>query len=153
MAQGSTSATCSAASRPIDKAPGNRIDEYGLDANDCFNMSVEFSSGAIGTIQASRTAAGQLDQLRLRVYGETGAIEMIYDTGKSSLRACMGEDVHTATWRDLPLDPVDTNYQRFVQAVRAGRTEEPSFRRAANMQKVLDMAMASSASHKDEAIG
>jgi predicted dehydrogenase len=115
-------------------------------------MSVEFSNGAIGTIQASRTASGQFDQLRLRVYGETGSIEMIFDTGASTLRACLGEDAHAATWRDVPLDPVDTNYQRFVQAVRAGKTQEPSFRRAANIQKVLDMAMASNADHTDEAI-
>jgi predicted dehydrogenase len=138
--------------KTFDKAPGNRIGEYELDANDCFNMSVDFSGGAIGTIAASRTAAGQLDQLRLRVYGETGSIEMIYDTGTSTLRACLGEDVHSAVWRDVPFDPVDTNFQRFVQAVHAGKTQEPSFRRAANMQKVLDMAMASHARQADEAI-
>lgn len=139
--------------KTYDKAPANTIGEYVLDANDTFNMSVDFTNGAIGTIQASRTASGQLDQLRLRVYGETGSIEMIYDTGVSTLRACLGADVHTATWRDVPFDPVETNYQRFVQAVRAGKTLEPSFRRAAGIQKVLDMAMASSASQRDEAIG
>ena len=95
-------------------------------------MNVDFSNGAIGTIQASRTAAGQLDQLRLRVYGEKGSIEMIYDTGRSYLRACMDRDLDTANWRDIPYDPVETNYQRFVAAVRAGKTQEPSFRRAAN---------------------
>ena len=138
--------------KTYDKAPGNRIGEYDLDANDTFNMSVAFSNGAIGTIQASRTATGQVDQLRLRVYGETGSVEMIYDTGTSTLRACLGEDVHSATWRDVPFDPVDTNYQRFVEAVRAGKTQEPSFRRAATIQKVLDAAMASNAGHTDEAI-
>jgi predicted dehydrogenase len=138
--------------KTYDKAPGNRIGEYNLDANDTFNMSVDFSNGAIGTIQASRTASGQFDQLRLRVYGETGSIEMIYDTGKSTLRACLAEDVHSATWREVPFDPVDTNYQRFVQAVRAGKTLEPSFRRAADIQKVLDKAMVSSVSHTDQAI-
>lgn len=138
--------------KTYDKAPGNKIGEYDLDANDSFNMSVDFTNGAIGTIQASRTASGQFDQLRLRIYGETGSIEVIYDTGTSTLRACLGEDVHSATWGDVPFEPVDTNYQRFVQAVRAGKTQEPSFRRAANIQKVLDMAMASNASHTDEAI-
>jgi len=93
-----------------------------------------------------------MDQLRLRVYGSKGSIEMIYDTGKSSLRACIGEDVHTATWRDIEFEPVETNYQRFVKAVRDGKTLEPSFRRAATIQKVLDAALVSDASHKDEAI-
>ncbi len=139
--------------KTFDKAPPtNAIGEYDLDANDSFAMSVEFGNGAIGTIQATRTAAGQLDQLRLRVYGDKGSIEMIYDTGKSTLRACLGEDVNTATWRYVPFEPVETNYQRFASAVKAGATVEPSFRRAANIQKVLDMAMASDLEHSDRAI-
>ncbi len=138
--------------KTFDKAPGNRIGEYDLDANDSFTMNVDFSTGAIGTIQATRTAAGQLDQLRLRVYGEKGSLEIVYDTGKSSLRACIGEDVNTATWRDVEFEPVETNYQRFVAAVRAGKTQEPSFRRAATIQKVLDAAMRSNETHRDEAI-
>ena len=57
--------------KTFDKAPpANTIGEYDLDANDSFAMSVEFGDRAIGTIQATRTAAGQLDQLRLRVYGD-----------------------------------------------------------------------------------
>jgi predicted dehydrogenase len=138
--------------KTFDKAPGNRIGEYDLDANDCFAMNVEFDNGAIGTIQASRTAAGQLDQLRLRIYGEKGSIEIVYDTGKSTLRACLGADLDTATWRDIPFDPVETNYQRFVAAVREGKTKEPSFRRAAGIQKVLDMAQVSDRDRRDAAV-
>jgi predicted dehydrogenase len=115
-------------------------------------MNVDFANGAIGTIQASRTAAGQLDQLRLRVYGDKGSIEIIYDTGRSYLRACLDRDLDTANWRDIPFDPVDTNYKRFVAAVREGKTQEPSFRRAANIQKVLDMAQVSDRERRDEAI-
>jgi predicted dehydrogenase len=139
--------------KTFDKAPPeNRIGEYDLDANDSFTMNVDFNNGAVGTIQATRTAPGQLDQLRLRVYGDKGSIEMIYDTGKSSLRACLGADADTATWRDVPFEPVETNYQRFVAAVRADKTQEPSFRRAANIQKVLDQAMVSDREHRDEAV-
>jgi predicted dehydrogenase len=139
--------------KTFDKAPPtNQIGQYDLDANDSFAMSVEFGDSAIGTIQATRTAAGQLDQLRLRVYGDEGSIEMIYDTGKSTLRACLGEDVNTAIWRDVPFEPVETNYQRFAAAVKAGAALEPSFRRAANIQKVLDTAMASDLEHSDRAV-
>lgn len=138
--------------KTFHKAPGDKIGEYTLDANDAFTMTVDFENGAIGTIQASRTAAGQLDQLRLRIYGDKGTIEVMYDSGKSSLRACLGDDINTAEWRDIPLEPVETNYQRFVAAVRAGKTQEPSFRRAANIQKVLDMAQVSDRDHRDEAI-
>lgn len=138
--------------KTFHKAPDDRIGEYVLDANDAFNMSVDLENGAIGTIQASRTAAGQLDQLRLRIYGDKGSIEVIYDTGTSSLRACVGADINVANWRDVTFDPVETNYQRFVGAVRVGKTQEPSFRRAAKIQKVLDMAQASDREHRDEAV-
>lgn len=139
--------------KTFDKMPpDNRIGEYTLDANDSATMTVDFDNGAVGTVFATRTGAGQMDQLRLRLYGETGSLEAVYDTGKSSLRACLGADVHTATWRDVPLDPVPTNYQRFVAAVRNGRTEEPSFRRAANIQKVLDAAAVAAREGRDQAI-
>jgi predicted dehydrogenase len=138
--------------KTFDKAPGNRIGEYDLDANDCFTMNVGFTSGAVGTIQASRAAAGQLDQLRLRVYGEKGSIEMIYDTGRSYLRACLDRDLDTANWRDIPYDHVHTNYQRFVTSVRTGKTMEPSFLRAATIQKVLDAAQVSDREHRDVAV-
>jgi hypothetical protein len=36
-----------------------------------------------------------------------------------------------------------------VAAVRAGKTQEPSFLRAATIQKVLDAAQISDQSHKD----
>ncbi|MCP4383028.1 MAG: Gfo/Idh/MocA family oxidoreductase [Hyphomicrobiales bacterium] len=138
--------------KTFHKAPGDRIGDYVLDANDAFTMNVDFENGAIGTIQASRTAAGQLDQLRLRIYGDQGSIEVIYDTGTSSLRACVGADINVANWRDVTYDPVETNYQRFVSAVRAGKTQEPSFRRAAKIQKVLDTAQVSDQEHRDEAV-
>lgn len=139
--------------KTFDKSPpDNRIGEYDLDANDSFTMNVDFSNGAIGTIQATRSAAGQLDQLRLRIYGEKGTIEVVYDTGVSTLRACLGPDLDTATYRDVPFEPVETNYQRFAAAVQAGQTQEPSFRRAASIQKVLDMAQVSDREHRDEAV-
>ena len=48
-------------------------------------------------------------------------------------------------WRDVALAPVITNYQRFVTAVRKGKTDEPSFRRATNIQRVLDLSVQSDA--------
>ncbi len=77
---------------------------------------------------------------------------MIYDTGKSTLRACLGPAANTATWRDVLFESVETNYQRFVKAVKAGKTLEPPFRRAANIQKVLDKAMLSDLERNDQAV-
>jgi predicted dehydrogenase len=126
--------------KTFDKAPGNKIGEYDLDANDSFTMNVDFSNGALGVIHASRWATGHFNELRLRVYGDKGSVEVL--NGKTShLKVVMGEDIETATWRDLEVPPVPTNYQRFAEAVRTGQMQEPSFRHAAELQKVLDLAL------------
>ncbi|MGX9119570.1 Gfo/Idh/MocA family protein, partial [Mesorhizobium sp. BHbsci] len=59
------------------------------------------------------------------------------------LKVCMGEDIENAKWQVLDARTVPTNYQRFVDAVRTGVPPEPSFRHAAELQKVLDLALVS----------
>ncbi len=127
--------------KTFDKAPGNRIGDYDLDANDSFTMTAEFANGAMGVIHASRWATGHLNELRLRMHGEKGAIEVIHTPEGSTLRACLGADVETGAWKDVDAGNVLTNYQRFADAVHARKSVEPGFRHAANLQKVLDLAM------------
>ncbi len=124
--------------RTFEKAPENRIGVYKLDANDSFTMSVEFDNGAIGVVHASRWASGYANTLRLRVYGDRGGLELQHGTDGTHLRVCSGEDIHTQAWRDVTVEPVGTNYQAFVVACLTGATAEPSFRRAAELQQVLD---------------
>ncbi|MFJ6324012.1 MULTISPECIES: Gfo/Idh/MocA family protein [unclassified Rhizobium] len=123
------------------KAPGERIGEYTLDANDSFSMSVDFANGALGVVHASRWATGHLNELKLRIYGERGGLEVTHNPNGSELRGCLGDDVETATWRVIEVPPVPTNYQRFAEAVMTGSSQDPSFRHAANLQRVLDLAM------------
>ena len=133
--------------KAFPKAPGDRIGEYVLDANDSFVMAVEFENGALGTIHASRWATGNRDDLRMRIFGTMGALEVSYggrdakDQRIPRLDVCLGDDVDTQTWQQYPLKPVETNYQRFIRAVRQGETLEPSFAHAANLQRILDKAM------------
>ncbi|WP_264223431.1 Gfo/Idh/MocA family protein, partial [Pararhizobium sp. YC-54] len=127
--------------KTFDKAPGNRIGEYDLDANDSFTMTAEFANGAMGVIHASRWATGHLNELRLRMHGDKGAIEVIHTPDGSTLRACLGDDIEKGVWKDIDAGTVLTNYQRFIDAVRSGKTAEPGFRHAADLQKVLDLAM------------
>lgn len=127
--------------RAFDKAPDNRIGEYDLDANDSFTMTVDFANGALGVIHASRWATGHLNELRLRMHGDRGALEVIHTTEGSRLRGCLGEDVEQAVWRELDAGTVPTNYERFAAAVARGEQVEPGFRHAAALQKVLDLAM------------
>jgi predicted dehydrogenase len=120
------------------KAPGDRIGSYVLDANDSAVMSLSFANGALGVVHASRFMTGYANTLRLHVFGDRGALELDHGAASTVLRACDGEHVHDQSWREIPCPTVPTNQARFVEAVRAGRTAEPSFRRAAELQKVLD---------------
>jgi predicted dehydrogenase len=133
--------------KAFPKAPNNQIDDYTLDANDSFVMAVEFANGALGTIHASRWATGYRDDLSLRIFGSQGALEVRYGSRDAigmripRLDVCLGEDVETHGWRPYPLTPVETNYERFIRAIRQGETLEPSFAHAANLQRILDKAM------------
>lgn len=138
---GSDVATVFARLKTFDKYEGNRIDVYDLDANDSFTMTTELENGAMGVIHASRWATGHLNELRLRVHGDKGAVEVLHTPEKSTLRVCIGEDVETATWKPVEVDPVETNYEKFVAAVKTGKTGDPDFRHAANLQKILDLAV------------
>lgn len=127
--------------KTFNKAPGGQIGEYQLDANDSFAMTVDFANGALGVLHASRWATGHLNELKLRVYGERGGLEVIHRPDGSELRACIGDNVETAVWEVLDVPPVPTNYQRFAEAVMTGVPQDPNFRHAANLQKVLDLAL------------
>lgn len=125
----------------FSKVPGDRLGDYVLDANDSFIISAEFGNGAIGTIHSSRWASGHSNDQRLRVYGNRGGLELSHGHWGTLLRLCAGEDVATSTWREIKAEPVKTNYQRFVEAVNSGKQDDPDFRHAAELQKVLDLAL------------
>ena len=72
-----------------------------------------------------------------------GAIEVVHNLDGSMLKACVGGNVENAKWEELDAGSVPTNYQRFVDAVTSGVQGEPSFRHAAGLQKVLDLAVVS----------
>lgn len=133
--------------KAFPKAPENQIDDFTLDANDSFVMAVEFANGALGTIHASRWATGYRDDLQLRIFGSRGSLDVRYGGRDAngmripSLQVCLGEDIETQTWRPYPLSPVETNYERFIRAIRQGQTLEPSFAHAANLQRILDKAL------------
>lgn len=127
------------------KAPDDKIGDYVLDANDSFAMNVSFENGAIGVVHASRWATGHLNELKLRIYGDKGGIEVTHRMDGTDMRVCLGDDALTGTWRDMEADPVITNYQRFVDAVESGEVAEPSFAQATMLQRVLDLAVVSDA--------
>ena len=125
------------------KAPGDRIGDYALDANDAFVIGAELRNGAIGTLQATRFATGNANELRVSIFGDKGALMAHTDGKRSSLLICAGDDIEAMKWRKLRCPPVPTTYQRFAAAVASGVNGDPSFRRAAEIQQVLDAILAS----------
>lgn len=126
--------------RNFPKAPGDRIGDYALDANDSVVMLVEFANGALGTVEATRFAAGHANDVMLEVFGTAGALRVRADVTWSSLETCLGEHVHTQRWTPREFRPVPTLFAEFALAVREGSPAQPDFRRGADLQRLLDMA-------------
>ncbi len=124
--------------KTFDKAEGGKVGPYTLDANDSASMQVEFENGALGVIHASRFMTGYGNVLKLAVFGTKGAIEIDHGLEWTEIRMCSGDDVHTQAWRRVQAEPVRTIHAQFIDAVISGQTAEPSFRRGAELQAVLD---------------
>jgi predicted dehydrogenase len=127
----------------FDKAPGGKIGEYVLDANDSFVMHMALQNGALGTVGATRFASGHFNDIRLRIYGVGGGLEVLFERDESRLNACLGADVLTRTWHPVETEPVPKNYDRFIAAIRGEGPADPDFARGAALQQVLDLAEAS----------
>ncbi len=127
------------------KAPGDQIGEYPLDANDSATMQLVLENGALGTVAATRFASGHLNDLRLRIYGDKGGLEVCFENNVSRLRACLEPDLQTAQWHDVESPQLASIYQRFIAAIRGEGVADPDFARGAMLQRLLDRAEQSAA--------
>jgi predicted dehydrogenase len=148
FAAGSDIAAIAPMVRTFHKAPRDKIGKYKLDANDSFAMTAELKNGALGFVQATRFATGHLNDLDVVLYGDKGALRVHTDGKASSLSISTGEDIDVAKWRPVKCPPVPTTYQRFAAAVASGKNGDPSFRRAADIQLVLDTILKAGVSPK-----
>ncbi|MBI1170190.1 gfo/Idh/MocA family oxidoreductase [bacterium] len=127
------------------KAPGDQIGDYKLDANDSATMQLTLENGALGTVAATRFATGHLNDLRLRIYGTKGGLEVLWERNISGLRACLEADMESATWTPVDCPVLGTIYERFIAAIRGEGVADPDFARGAMLQRMLDRAEQSSA--------
>lgn len=136
--------------KTFDKGvPGNKLGEYPLDANDSFVATVEFANGALGTIHSSRWATGQANSLRLRVYGDAGAVELDLDRSYSEYRICTGQkDIDAFAWKTVKCRPTPNMYQRFVRAIRSGQRDPSDFANGARVQAYLEHSFLSDRARK-----
>jgi predicted dehydrogenase len=130
------------------KGDDNRVGDYVLDANDSVAMVARLQSGALATVVASRFATGYINELSLSLHGTKGALKVETDGRTSRLQACLGKDVDKAVWHEVETEPVKRNARRFADALLSETNGDPSFRRAADIQKLIDAASESSASDR-----
>ena len=138
-------AALSARLKTFDKADGNRIGAYTLDANDSVAITAEMTNGALAAIHMSRFATGNLNDLNLAIYGDRGALKIWANHLDSRLEVCLGDDMEIQRWQQLSCPETPRNEERFVTALQTGQNGEPSFRHAAEIQAVLDLCVIASA--------
>ncbi len=125
--------------------PKNTQKGYRLDADDSFFATAEFASGALGVIHATRWATGHANCLRLRVFGDRGALVIDTDAGGNKLQVCL-EKFHARNllWSELPAKAPETPViARFIRAVRTGTPEGPTFEDGVRARAYQDACIAS----------
>jgi predicted dehydrogenase len=129
----------------FDKGVGSgRIGGYRLDANDSFVSTVVFAGGGIGTVQASRWATGQINSVRVRVHGDSGAVDVDLDRGADRYWLSRGpRALRAGLWREVRARPVPTQYQRFIRLVRRGGEDPSDFANGARVQEYIQASLLS----------
>lgn len=124
---------------------GKRLGEYPLDANDSAVISVEFANGALGTLHTTRWASGHANSVKLRIYGDKGAISIDLDSSYDVFQICAGKDVVKAKWKEIKCKETPGNVQRFITSIRTGVNDQPDFATGAYTQKLIDACFESDA--------
>ena len=122
---------------------GNKLQGYNLDSTDSAVISAGFKNGAMGAIHMTRWATGEMNSLRLRIYGDQGGLTLDIEESGSQLKLCAGEDRHKAKWRSVKLDKVPTVCELFVEAVNNNdlTASQPDFAHGAKLQKLLEESL------------
>jgi len=139
----------------FDAAGKTRTSWHGgkLDANDTAVIELEFSTGALGLVQATRWATGHLNHIRLEAHGAEGALRFDLQQDYHQIELCLGRAAKdTATWKTRRLAAAPAVPERFIRAIRTGRQDQPDLVRGAHVQAYLDACERSARSGKWETI-
>jgi predicted dehydrogenase len=124
--------------RTFPKVKGDRVGDYVLDANDSAVITVEFAGGAVGVVHTTRWATGQPNSIRLRIYGDRGAIVVDLDQSYDQLRLLRLGPKGKGEWKTVTCKATPSIYQCFIKSVKTGVNDQPDFARGAAIQKALD---------------
>jgi predicted dehydrogenase len=130
--------TVDARLKTFSEIKGGAHEDFVLDANDTAMATVEFSNGALGTIQTSRWAVGYLNSVQMRVFGSKASLRFDLERSSDQLEICAGEDVNAGLWKPVKCPPTASVSQRFIKAIQTGVNDQPDFERGAEVQAMLD---------------
>jgi predicted dehydrogenase len=147
------------------------------DASEAFYMRTACENGAVGTVTASKLATGMNDDLHFLIHGTKGALSFslmdpnylgFYDAtakggpfgGESGFTRieCVGR--YPAPAGKFPSPKAASGWLRghlmsmyhFLNAVYEGKQNSPSFAEAAYVQRVMDAALRSDETGRDEPV-
>ena len=129
------------------KSKGEKIKDYILDANDTFISMVEFENGALGTITSTRFATGYSNRLKLKIFGDKGAVKIEFDdplTEGSKFMFTNDIDREFSSkddklkWETIETPPTMNNFEKFIDSIKNNISHEPNFKRGAEIQNILD---------------
>lgn len=124
----------------FDKAPGNRMGDYQLDANDSCVMNVELANGAVGVVHMSRYYTGYMNDLSLTIHGTLGALKVSTGQNGDKLMSCVGKRMHSQTWTEVLCKDQPDTFDRFVDMLKTGKAGSPDFAHAGQLQRYLELA-------------
>jgi len=159
------------ASRPVARGATERRQVL---VDDAARMLVDFGRGCGGTIEANWVATGRKMQLGFEISGEKGSLVFTQERLNELLFYRAGGDAKTNGYMKIEAGPQHPPYGEFciagghqlgfndlktiemgefLRAIGTGQTSTPDFREAWEIQKVVDAAIASSASRQWVAVG
>ncbi|TFG63788.1 MAG: Gfo/Idh/MocA family oxidoreductase [Spirochaetales bacterium] len=127
----------------------NRLGEYVLDANDSFTSTITFANRAMGILHGSRWAVGQINSLRVRVFGTKGGLELDFDRSENGYRLCTGgKNIDSGAWKTVEVKPGVDNYVRFIRAVKSGVPDPSDFANGCKIQDYIQTSLESARRRK-----
>jgi predicted dehydrogenase len=126
------------------KAPQDQVGAYHLDANDSAVITLEFASGAIGSLCCTRWATGHVNTVTLSIYGDEGSIKIDLDRSSTQLEWCQVKNGLASPWTTVDCPATPNIYERFILSIMQQQQDQPDFARGAQIQCALD---ASAESH------
>jgi len=114
---------------------GGKIGPYLLDANDSFVSTVRFKNGAIGSIHSTRWATGHMNSIRVRVYGDKGAVEIDLDRAADEFQVVRGAAaMKKGLWTTVKCARTPTMWERFVTSIRTKKNDPSDFANGVKVQ-------------------